>query len=143
MASAPSPVLCLSGDGGFQMNIQELETVARLRLPLKLVVLDNGALGMVRQFQAENFDNRFQSTLWGYGAPDFCGVASAYGLAARDLSSEAEIGEAVQWLWRDPATPALLRVKIDACANAYPKMSFGKPITDMDPPVVDMDPPVD
>lgn len=137
LAASPSPVICVSGDGGFQMNIQELETVARLQLPVKLVVLDNGALGMVRQFQAENFDNRFQSTLWGYGAPDFCKVAEAYGIQARDLTCESDVASAVAWLWSDPAMPALLRVKIDASANAYPKMSFGRPITQMDPPVGD------
>jgi len=135
LAAAPKPVVCLSGDGGFQMNIQELETISRLNLPVKLIVLDNGTLGMVRQFQSENFASRFQSTMWGYGAPDFCKVAAAYGIAARDLTSASDTEEAIAWLWSDPAAPALLRVKIDATANAFPKMVFGKPITDMYPPV--------
>lgn len=137
LAAAPRPVICVSGDGGFQINIQELETVARLWLPVKLVVIDNGSLGMVRQFQAENFDNRFQSTLWGYGAPDFCKVAEAYGIDARDLTFESDVDSALAWLCSDPTTPSLLRVKVDASANAYPKMSFGKPITLMDPPIRD------
>jgi acetolactate synthase-1/2/3 large subunit len=133
LVTSPKPVVCLSGDGGFQMNIQELETVSRLRLPLKLVVLDNGTLGMVRQFQAENFENRFQSTQWGYGAPDFCALATAYGIDNIDVTCEAQIDDAIAQLWKDPAMPALLRVKIDATANAYPKMTFGKPITEMHP----------
>lgn len=128
------PVACISGDGGFQMNIQELETVSRLRLPIKLIVMDNRSLGMVRQFQSDNFDSRFQSTIWGYGAPDFCAVAEAYGLEARAVESESSVDCALDWLWADPATPALLRVSIDPTANAYPKMAFGKTIDQMYPP---------
>ena len=135
MGAPDRTVLMYSGDGGFQMNIQELETISRLRLPLKLVVMDNGSLGMVRQFQADYFGNRFQSTLWGYGAPDFCKLALAYGLDAREVSAESDVRDAINWLWSDPLAPALLRVHIDVTANAYPKMAFGKPITEMHPPV--------
>lgn len=133
LAKAPRPIVCVSGDGGFQMNIQELETIARLRLPIKLVVMDNEALGMVRQFQSENFEGRFQSTIWGYGTPDFCKIAEAYGVDAADVKDDADLQDALAWLWSDPARPALLRVRIDPSANAYPKMAFGRPITDMDP----------
>lgn len=133
LAAAPAPVVCFSGDGGFQMNIQELETVSRLALPVKMVVVDNGSLGMVRQFQAELFDSRFQSTLWGYGTPDFCRLAEAYGLPARDLADESQIDDAIDWLWSNPSGPALLRVRVDVQANAYPKMAFGQPVTDMHP----------
>lgn len=135
LAASPRPIVCVSGDGGFQMNIQELETISRLRLPLKLVVMDNGSLGMVRQFQADYFENRFQSTLWGYGAPDFCKLAEAYGLDAREVTDESDMRSAIDWLWSDPFAPALLRVHIDVNANAYPKMAFGKPITEMYPPL--------
>jgi acetolactate synthase-1/2/3 large subunit len=134
LAATPRPVVCLSGDGGFQMNVQELETIARLRLPLKLVVMDNGSLGMVRQFQSDNFENRFQSTIWGYGVPDFCKLAEAYGVPARNLEDDGDAKSAIAWLWSDPSAPALLRVRIDPLANAYPKMAFGKPITEMYPP---------
>jgi acetolactate synthase-1/2/3 large subunit len=134
LVATPRPVVCVSGDGGLQMNIQELETVSRLSLPLKVVVIDNGSLGMVRQFQADYFDGRFQSTLWGYGAPDFCRLAEAYGIKARDVVDESDLSEALAWLWNDAAQPALLRVKIDQGTNAYPKMTFGNPITKMFPP---------
>lgn len=134
LAVTPRPVVCLSGDGGFQMNIQELETISRLQLPLKLIVLDNGSLGMVRQFQADYFDGRFQSTLWGYGAPDFCRLAEAYGIQARSLENESDLEDSLAWIWRDPTEPVLLRVKIDKGVNAYPKMTFGSPITKMHPP---------
>ncbi len=68
-------MLVVAGDGGMQLNIQELETIKRLRLPLKIVVLNNSCLGMVRQLQDELFESRYHSTMWGYGAPDFVAVA--------------------------------------------------------------------
>ncbi len=63
-----SPVLMIARDGSFQLNIQEQETVAQRGPPIKMVVLDNGRHGMVRQFQQSYFDERYQSTLWGYSA---------------------------------------------------------------------------
>ena len=97
--AAGAPVVAIAGDGGFQLNIQELQTVAELELPLKIVVLDNGGHGMVRQFQESYFDGRYQSTVWGYSAPDFERVARAYGIEAATISSPAEVGDALDALW--------------------------------------------
>ena len=126
-------VVVVAGDGGFQCNIQELQTVAHHRLPLKLVVINNGCHGMVRQFQQSYFDSRFQSTLWGYSAPDFVKVASAYGIEARRVETPAGVEAALAWLWSDPQCPMLLEVAIAESANVYPKLAFGRPITDMEP----------
>ena len=68
--STRQPVVVIAGDGGFQCNIQELQTVVRNRLPIKMIVINNTCHGMVRQFQESYFDARYQSTLWGYSAPD-------------------------------------------------------------------------
>ena len=76
------PVVMIAGDGGFQLNIQELQTVVRNRLPIKMVVLNNQCHGMVRQFQESYFDGRYPSTSWGYSPPDFARVAQAYGIEA-------------------------------------------------------------
>jgi len=65
------PVVAIAGDGGFQCNIQELQTIAQNSLPVKMIVINNKCLGMVRQFQESYFDNRYQSTVWGYSTPDF------------------------------------------------------------------------
>ncbi len=133
LAVAPRPVVVIAGDGGFQCNIQELETVVRNRLPLKLVILDNGCHGMTRQFQQSFFGERYQSSLWGYSAPDFAPLAAAYGIEARSLEEEAEIEASLDWLWRDPAAPALLRVRVNTYTDLYPKIAFGRPITEMEP----------
>jgi len=127
------PVVALAGDGGFQCNIQELQTVVRNQLPLKIVILNNLCHGMVRQFQESYFDARYQSTLWGYSSPDFERVACAYGLPARTIRLPEETDIGVTWLWQDRSQPALLQVMIDTYANAYPKIAFGRPVTEMEP----------
>jgi acetolactate synthase-1/2/3 large subunit len=131
--STHQPVVVIAGDGGFQCNIQELQTVVRNRLPIKMIVINNTCHGMVRQFQESYFDARYQSTLWGYSAPDFERVACGYGIAARTTERPEDIDDAVRWLWENPSQPALLQVTVDTYANAYPKIAFGRPITEMEP----------
>jgi acetolactate synthase-1/2/3 large subunit len=126
------PVVAISGDGGFQLNIQELQTVARNQLPLKMVVLDNGCHGMVRQFQESYFDGRYQSTVWGYSAPSFVAVANAYGIPGRRVEEPGDVAGAVAEMWATEG-PYLLEAAIDLNANAYPKIAFGHPISEMEP----------
>ena len=127
------PVVVIAGDGGFQSNIQELQTVVRNRLPLKIAIINNQCHGMVRQFQESYFDKRYQSTYWGYSAPDFARIAEAYGIPGKTVSAAEATGEAVDWLWSRPGEPALLQVMVDTFANAYPKIAFGRPNTEMEP----------
>jgi acetolactate synthase-1/2/3 large subunit len=127
------PVVLIAGDGGFQCNIQELQTVVRNNLPMKMVIINNTCHGMVRQFQESYFGGRYQSTLWGYSAPDFGRVAEGYGIVAHTIEREQDVEEAVRWLWDDPMKPALLQVMVNTYANAYPKVAFGRSITEMEP----------
>jgi acetolactate synthase-1/2/3 large subunit len=125
-------VVLVAGDGGFQTNIQELQTVARNQLPLKMLIVNNRTHGMVRQFQQSYFDSRFQSTVWGYSAPDFAAVAGAYGIPSRSIGTEDRAEAALSWLLAGPG-PALLEVLVPAETNVYPKLAFGRPITEMEP----------
>lgn len=127
------PVVVIAGDGGFQMNIQELQTIAHHRLPVKLVVINNNCLGMIRQFQDSYFEGRYQSTFWGYSAPDFTKIAEAYGISSRTVSEAVDVDDAAAWLWANPEEPALLQVMVDSYTNCYPKLAFGRPITEMEP----------
>jgi acetolactate synthase I/II/III large subunit len=127
------PVVMISGDGGFQLNIQELQTIVRNKLPIKMVVLNNLSLGMIRQFQDSYFDSKYQSTMWGYSVPDFEKVANAYGIKATTINEEASVSQALEDMWSNSDEPYLLQVMIDPFANAYPKIAFGKPITEMEP----------
>ena len=127
------PVVLVAGDGGFQCNIQELQTVVRLKLPVKIVIINNQCHGMVRQFQESYFEGRYTSTYWGYSAPDFAKVATAYGINARTVADPEQTGAALEWFWSEPDTPQLLQVMVDTFANAYPKIAFGKPMSEMEP----------
>ena len=129
------PVVVIVGDGCMQLNIQELQTIVRNNLPVKIVVMNNRTLGMIRQFQDSYFESRYQSTYWGYDAPDFAKVAIAYGIDAITIENPEEIESAVGWLWKDEnaTKPQLLQVMIDPHTNTYPKIAFGRPITEMEP----------
>jgi acetolactate synthase-1/2/3 large subunit len=127
------PVVLVAGDGGFQLNLQELQTVARNALPVKIVILNNRSHGMVRQFQESYFDGRYPSTCWGYSPPDFVAVAAAFGIDAQRVSGDEVLDEALDSMWRDPRAPHLLEIAIDTAANVYPKIAFGHPISEMEP----------
>jgi acetolactate synthase-1/2/3 large subunit len=127
------PLVVIAGDGGFQCNIQELQTVARLGLPTKIVVINNQCHGMVRQFQESYFDARYQSTMWGYSAPDFARISEAYGIPSRTVSEPNGVADSVSWLTADWTEPSLLQVMISPKANAYPKLAFGKGMSSMEP----------
>lgn len=126
------PVVCISGDGGFQINIQELQTVKRNGLPIKIVILNNHCLGMIRQFQDSYFNSQYTSTVWGYSAPDFVAVAVAYGIKALKVEDENQIEIAIAKMWENPNEPFLLDVSLDIHTNVYPKMLFGNPLTEME-----------
>ncbi len=126
-------IVQITGDGGMQMNIQELQTVVHHKLPIKMVVFNNQSYGMVRQFQQSYFHDRFASTDWGYSAPDFSKVASAYGIRSDTVSQDSQLRSALENLWEDPFEPFLLEIRVDKSVNAYPKIAFGYPITEMEP----------
>lgn len=133
LAYPDQPVVMIAGDGGFQLNVQELQTVVHNRLPIKMVVLNNQCYGMVRQFQQSYFEERYQSTYWGYSAPDFARVAHAYGIASHTVDDVSNMQQALDRMWHDHRAPFLLQVIIDPLTNAYPKIAFGRPITEMEP----------
>ena len=132
-ALASGPAVVIAGDGGFQLNIQELQTITRNKLPVKIVVINNHCHGMVRQFQESYFKGRYQSTLWGYDAPDFVKVAIAYGIEAGTVDKLEDIESALAKLSADPAAPYLLEVSLDTMTNAYPKLAFGRTFGEMEP----------
>ena len=126
-------IVAIAGDGGFQCNIQELQTIAQKSLPVKMIVINNKCLGMVRQFQENYFEHRYQSTVWGYSAPDFEKVSISYGIPAKTVKDPKDIDKKLAWLFKNPDKPALLQVIIDSRINAFPKTAFGRPLTSMEP----------
>jgi acetolactate synthase I/II/III large subunit len=126
------PVVVIVGDGAFQFNIQELQTVARNRLPLKIVVVDNNSHGSVRQLQEQVFDGRYPATVDGYDSPDFARVAEVYGIESTAVSEPDEVEEALEWMWHDSARPSLLHLIIPTELNVYPNVPFGASISTME-----------
>lgn len=128
--SGKRPVYCITGDGGMQMNIQELQFIAREHLPIKIIVLNNGALGMIRHFQEMYFGGRYFQTKpeGGYTAPDFSRIAEAYGIRGRRVEADGTTGYA----FRDDG-PELLEILINEDTYVFPKLEFGKPNQDQEP----------
>jgi len=133
MALKNSAVIVISGDGGFQINIQELQTIRRNNLPIKIIILNNHSLGMIRQFQDSYFDSCYQSTVWGYDAPNFVDIARAYKINAAEIHTPEEINSGLRKVWANPLEPFLLDVLIDIHTNVNPKLKFGNPLSNMEP----------
>ncbi|MDR0183778.1 acetolactate synthase 2 catalytic subunit [Lysobacter arvi] len=118
MQSPGAHVVCVSGDGSFLMNVQELATLRRYGLPVKIVLLDNQALGMVRQWQELFFDRRY-SEIDLSDNPDFGAIAAAFGVQALHVDRAESVEAALQALLAADG-PALLHVAIDQAANVWP-----------------------
>jgi len=90
---------------------------------------------MVRQFQQSYFESRYYSTKWGYSAPDFSAVATAYGVPSWHAESRDELAIALKEMAPGGSGPTLLHLKINEDLNAYPKMAFGRAFGSMEPSV--------
>ncbi len=126
------PVICITGDGGLQMNIQELQFIARNNIPIKIIVLNNDALGMIRHFQEMYFNGNYFQTkpIGGYKAPNFKKIAKAYGIKSYRYDMKHLPNEMVEF---DDFQPLLLEVLIKEDTYVFPKLEFGKPNQDQEP----------
>jgi acetolactate synthase-1/2/3 large subunit len=116
-------VICISGDGSFMMNVQELGTVKRKQLPLKIVLLDNQRLGMVRQWQQMFFAERYSETNLSDN-PDFLTLASAFGIPGQSITRKDQVEAAIDALLNSDG-PYLLHVSIDEYENVWPLVPPG------------------
>ena len=125
--------ICICGDGGLQMNIQEFQFIVRENIPVKIIVFNNYSLGMIRHFQEIYFDNIAYQTKksGGYSTPDFARVAEAYGIESIVVESIEDIGKASALI--NSETPALIEIRIAEDTYVFPKLEFGKPNYDQQP----------
>jgi acetolactate synthase I/II/III large subunit len=122
-------VFAIVGDGGFQMSIPELATIASYGLPVKIVVMNNGYLGMVRQWQELFYNNRLSSvTLDCF--PDAEKLAAAYGFKGRTIDKPWELASALEAAVKEPG-PYLLNVKVSPLECVYPMVPAGGAIHEM------------
>jgi acetolactate synthase-1/2/3 large subunit len=111
-------VIAVSGDGSIMMNVQELATIKRYQVPVKVVLIDNAKLGMVRQWQDLFFEGRLSETDLSDN-PDFIMLAQSFDIKARVITKKSEVDAAVKEML-DHNGPFLLQVKIDAAENVWP-----------------------
>lgn len=123
MARPDDMVICVSGDGSFMMNVQELGTIKRKNLPVKIILLDNQRLGMVRQWQQLFFDGRYSETNLSDN-PDFIMLASAFGISGQTITRKDQVDAALDTLLNSEG-PYLLHVSIDELENVWPLVPPG------------------
>ena len=116
-------VVVISGDGSFQMNMQELATARMYNIPVKIIVFNNGFLGMVRQWQELFYENRFSSSDMDYN-PDFAKLCAAFDIPAKRITADHEVEEALDFLLNTKDV-CLIEVAIPREEKVYPMVSSG------------------
>ena len=121
-------VWCIAGDGGFQMTIQELATIAQEKIAVKVAILNNGYLGMVRQWQEMFYQRRYVATP--LSGPDFIGIAEAYGIPALRVTHREEVVPAVEQAMAE-AGPFIIDFRIEPEENVYPMVPPGAALAEV------------
>ncbi len=128
-ANPGKPVVCVTGDGSLMMNIQELTTIAREKLPIKILLFDNSSLGLVRQWQELFFDKRF-SQIDLSDNPDFANLARAFGLPAMSFHLAAHEPQIIEAITQSGG-PLFVHVHINPHTKVWPLVPPGKPNHEM------------
>ena len=127
LARPDEPVWAISGDGGFQMNMQEMATMVQERIPVKMAIFNNGYLGMVRQWQQFFHGRRYSATpIW---SPDYVKLAEAYGVPGWRVEEATHAADAVRSAM-NVAGPALVEFVIEQEANVFPMIPPGASLSE-------------
>jgi acetolactate synthase-1/2/3 large subunit len=127
LARPDEPVWSISGDGGFQMNLQEIATMVQEGIPVKMAIFNNGYLGMVRQWQQFFHGRRYSATpIW---SPDYVRLAAAYGIPGWRVESAAEVESVIREATDRPG-PALVEFAIEQEANVFPMIPPGASLSE-------------
>jgi acetolactate synthase-1/2/3 large subunit len=118
-------VFCISGDSSIQMNIQELSTIAQYNLGIKIIIINNGWQGMVRQWQESFYGNRFSNSYMKNGMPNFSEIAKAYNLLGYQVNSIEELNSFLISL-KDLKLAILIDVNVVENENCYPMVAPGR-----------------
>ena len=129
-ARPDATVVCVDGDGCFQMTLQELATAALERLPIVAVIINNGWLGMVRQWQEMFYDNRFSQTHLTHSVPDYAQLAEAFGCAGFTVESEEQLEDALSAAFAAGRT-AVVDVRCDPEEKCFPMVPAGAAAVDV------------
>nr|YP_010986315.1 acetolactate synthase large subunit [Pachymeniopsis lanceolata]WOL37233.1 acetolactate synthase large subunit [Pachymeniopsis lanceolata] len=125
IAHPDSSVICISGDASFQMNCQELATIAQYNLPIKIVIINNKWQGMVRQWQQAFYGERYSHSNMEKGSPNFTELAKSFGILGMSLEDRSEIKKTLEFFFSYDG-PCLLDCKVKEEENCYPMVAPGK-----------------
>lgn len=127
-------VICIDGDGSFQLNVQELQTLAVQKLPVKIFVFDNQGYGIIKQFQELYLEKHYVAvdSTTGVDNPDFLKLAKVYGIPGKVVKTNSALRRTIRWAL-DQRGPCLVRVMLLPDQKIIPKLTFGKPIEDLSP----------
>lgn len=129
LADRNATVVAILGDGGFQMNLQELDVIRQLNLPVKVVILNNECLGMVRQWQEIFYEERYSESKFS-AQPDFVKLSEAYGIKGVRISSEEEAEEELKKALSSKE-PAVIDVRVAKSEKVFPMIAPGKGLHEM------------
>lgn len=129
LAAPEKTVVAVTGDGGFQMTLQELSVIKELNLPVKVVIINNSCLGMVRQWQEKFYEKRFSHSLMPE-QPDFVKLAEAYGIKGFRASTEAEAKAVIEEAFNLPE-PVLIDFRVIQSENVFPMVAPGTGLHEM------------
>ena len=127
-AKPDRPIIVIVGDGGFQMTVQELGTIAQYNLPVKIILLNNNFLGMVRQWQELFFEGRYANTE--LVNPDFLKISEGFGVPCKQLSERDKLKQELQELIAVDG-PFMLEVKVEKEGNIFPMIPAGGTVSEM------------
>ena len=133
LAENSKRVISVNGDGSFQINIQELQTLKSLNLPIKVFIFNNKGYGIIKQFQTSYLEKRFEATSkTGYSSPNFKKISKGYDIKYFSINSNATIDNKLKSILTFQG-PCLCEIKINSNQQIIPKLEFGRPIHDLSP----------
>ena len=128
MGSPEREVVAIIGDGGYQMTSQELGTIFQTKSAVKIVILNNGFLGMVRQWQQMFFEKRYASTE--LVNPDFVAIAKGYHIKTNQVTERSQLKDAIKEMY-DAQEPYFLEVKVEKEENVFPMIPTGAAVSEI------------
>ena len=131
LAFPDKAVACVTGEGSIQMNIQELSTCSQYKLPVKIINLNNSALGMVRQWQDMNYSSRYSQSLYEDSLPDFVKLAESYGHVGMKITHIDELEEKMRECFAMKDRAVFMDIVVDRSEHVYPMQMPGGSMRDL------------
>ena len=126
-----SRIICIDGDGSIQINLQELHTIDKLQLPIKIFILNNDGYGIIKQFQQLYLGKRYEASGKGVSNPDFKKISKAFNISYTLIKSHLDLKKINKII--SSKKPEIIEVKLKKNQKIIPKLQFGNPIEDMSP----------